>query len=83
MPVKIIVFILILSIIFLNGCGTYISIMDGDFGPYSGIKRTTKELRINIKLNDRDKDLIIFLLLLDWPYSFVFDTILLPISIWR
>ncbi len=60
------------------GCGTMASGIEGNIGPYSGVKQGFRQAAYHKKHHDSFAELIC---LLDFPASFLLDTMLLPFTI--
>ena len=67
--------LVLLSVLSLSGCGTLASAPHSGFGPYSGTRAILQAL------GSGPLEPAHLLLLLDLPFSFVADTLLLPVGI--
>lgn len=64
---------LLLISLSLSACGTVLSLMENDYTPYAGVARDLGYMR--------EQGVFSFIVVIDLPLSFAFDTLLLPITL--
>lgn len=57
----------------LSACGTVLSLMENDYTPYAGVAKDLGYMR--------EQGVFSFIVIIDLPLSFAFDTLLLPITL--
>lgn len=57
----------------LSGCGTIVSLMEQDYSVYGGVSRDLEVIH-----ND---GIFSFIAIVDLPLSFIFDTLLMPLTL--
>lgn len=64
---------LLLIILNLSACGTVLSLMENDYTPYAGVAKDLGYMH--------EQGVFSFIVIIDLPLSFAFDTLLLPITL--